>query len=340
MSSAEQYQLYANAAPDQSGHDVILHTLDTWRSHTNQDGVSRKLFFGSGNFTGTESLWNGTPLIFGTRHPKTLLTQDLKKALEESDGRVVGSFTGAETVQNGTARFTGSFQFTDSEVRALHNNGELQFSSGFIADVDGDGKLVGKVKPDHILIFKKSKDGLQPQDGGAMFLNARSQTMDSEELKGLLTRIMEAIKGLTPANGPAPVLNASNSNMTEELNKQVTLLNAQVETLTGQIAEKDATIEALNTKVQAFEDEKKQAEAKAQEDAWQNIKTNILPPGLTATPELEKEQKDKWLADKDGFYCNAVAEIATRPQPKGKEGSTITNAAGADSELDALDLEW
>jgi len=72
MSSAEQYQLYANAAPDQSGHDVILHTLDTWRSHTNQDGVSRKLFFGSGNFTGTESLWNGTPLIFGTRHPKTL----------------------------------------------------------------------------------------------------------------------------------------------------------------------------------------------------------------------------------------------------------------------------
>jgi len=42
ISSAEEYQLLRlrHIGPF-SGHNVILDTLDTWRSHTNYDGVSR-----------------------------------------------------------------------------------------------------------------------------------------------------------------------------------------------------------------------------------------------------------------------------------------------------------
>ena len=128
------------------------------------------------------------------------------------------------------------------------------------------------------------------------------------------------------------------TNMTEDFSNKIAVLNATVEPQTAALTEKDATIADLTGKVQAFEAEKAQAAAAAQEAAWQNIKTNVLAPGLTATPELEAEQKAAWQADKDGFYCNAIAAASSRPQPKGKSGEMFANAAGKseDAEMDAI----
>lgn len=342
MSTAEpQYQLFANAIDAQSGHVVIAQTLNQWRDYTGPDGKVKQLYFGVDNFKGTEPEWDNTPLIYSDKaHPSVAYRIDPNAALTSSGGKVVGSFSDASTVLNGTPRFEGSFSFSDPEVQALHDAGELQFSTGFYSDIDDDGRLKGKVSPDHILVFKKSRDGLQPQDKGAMFLNATvsKMTENTSDIAGLFTQILAAIKSLSPAKEKATVTNATEvPTMTDELTNKIAVLNATIETQTSALTEKDAMIAELTGKVQAFEAERTQAlEAKADAD-WQNIKTNVLAPGLTATPELEAEQKAAWQSDKDGFYCNAIAAAATRPAPKGKAGELFANAAGnPDAEMDAI----
>jgi len=341
MSTGERYQLYSNAVPGQTGHDVILNSLDTWRDHNDGSGNVRKLWFGTENFAGTESDWSGTRLIYGARHPKTPYTVNSATALLESDGRDVGSFVDPELITVGSPRFGGKFTFTDPEVQALHDSGELQFSSGFISDITDDGKLSGKVTPDHILVFKKTKDGLQPQDKATLFLNAVDKNMtEHPEIAGLFTQILEAIKSLSPAKREKePVMNAIDGpNMTEDFTQKIAVLNATIEANTASITERDATIADLTTQLEGFKTAQEQAANAAQEAAWQTIKTDILAPGLTATPELEAEQKDKWMKDKDGFYCNAISAAATRPPAKGKAGEMFANATGVneDAEYDAI----
>lgn len=421
LQAESKYQLFANASPDQSGHQVVLHGLDTWRDYSYPDGTKKLLYFGVDNFSGTEPDWNNTTLIYGTKHPSASFRQNKESALEECGGREVGSFKDATTILNGSPRFEGSFSFNDSEVQALHDSGELQFSSGFLADIDDEGKLVGKVVPDHILVFKKSKDGLQPQEPLSFFLNATAtETHMDAESKGYLKSILEVLGKLVPKQ---PVLNAitpidpekslesitedvcdalskavgatysdgsprnvwitmtlpdsviwehpvsgeyyltkyqavngayefgdsvkvqrtftekpQDTQMTNEFDQKIAVLNATIETQNTSLTEKDATIADLTGKVQAFEAEKAQAAATAQEAAWQNIKANVLAPGLTATPELEAEQKAAWMADKDGFYCNAIAAQQQRPPAKGKSGEMFANAAGQsdDAEMDAI----
>lgn len=336
MSTVEPtYQLYANASEIKSAHhDVILQSLDTWRDYTDQDGTKKKLFFGVENFEGTEPAWQGLPLIYSDKsHPQVAYTINPDGALNTSDGKIVGSFSDPAIVLNGSPRFTGVFSFSDPEVQKLHETGELQFSSGFLSNIGDDGKLTGKVTPDHILIFKKSKDGLQPQDGGAMFLNATRPEMEDTEIKGLFSKILEALTAISPTKGEKPITNATGPDMTEELNSKISVLNARVETLTSTIQEKDAAIASLTDEVTAFKTEQTKAAELKQEADWQNIKTTMLAPGLIANPELEKEQRDLWMQDKDAFYCNAVSN---RPAPKGKEGNLIANAGtNPDAEMDA-----
>jgi len=342
MSTGEQrYQLYSNDVPGQTGHDVILQSLDTWRDYTDSTGETKKLFFGAENFEGTEPAWNGTKLIYGSRHPKTAFKVNSAAALKESDGRDVGAFVDPELVTVGSPRFEGQFVFTDPEVQALHDAGELQFSSGFISGITEDGRLSGKVTPDHILVFKKSKDGLQPQDS-TFFLNATEAKMTEQptEIAGLFAQILEAIKSLSPARREKEqVSNAIDGHiMIDELTNKIAVLNATIEQNTAAITEKDAAIADLTAKVQAFETEKSAALEAKQESDWLNIKTTVLAPGLTATPELEAEQKTQWLNDKDGFYCNAIAAASKRPPVKPRNGEMFANATGTneDAEIDAI----
>lgn len=158
--------------PIAPGHETILNTLNKWKAYA--DGQT---YLAVENFLGTEPLWDQVPLIFAQDHPDCdLVSEDLAKALASvtdykgRPGSIPGYLSGTAVETSGQPRITLTTTFTDPEVQALYEAGVLSLSHGMYADEDEAGHLVGKVRPNHVLVFVQDQTN-QPVDQGAMFLS-------------------------------------------------------------------------------------------------------------------------------------------------------------------------
>lgn len=230
MAGKEDIVFFSNAetAVEPSSHEVILQTLDQWRTIRKQDGSAAPAYFGESNFAGTEEEWNGVPVIFtNKRHPSVPFSKDPAKALKSCNGRIVGTFKEATLDKTGTTKFRGIVDYSDEDVEKLHGEGKLALSSGFYSKYDKSGKLVGKVIPDHIIVFQPT-ESFRPQDMGAMFLNATPRG----DLRGLFEGFVSAFRD---ALGMEKIDNAMGGNESfTEISDKVRAAVRDAEGITGE----------------------------------------------------------------------------------------------------------
>lgn len=195
--------------PIAPGHETILNTLNKWKAYA--DGQT---YLAVENFLGTEPLWDQVPLIFAQDHPDCdLVSEDLAKALASvtdykgRPGSIPGYVSGTAVETSGQPRITLTTTFTDPEVQALYEAGVLSLSHGMYADEDEAGHLVGKVRPNHVLVFVQDQTN-QPVDQGAMFLSKNTNggagvkqftgigKVISEKRRGVLKAALDTIMSL------------------------------------------------------------------------------------------------------------------------------------------------
>ena len=354
-------------------HDVIVHSLNRWRDYK-RGNTKRPVYFSVDNFSGTESEWEGLPVIFSNHgHPTVPFRVDPVKALESCQGEIVGAFHSAAVDTAGSPRFVGKVDFSTEDAEDKHQKGNLALSSGFYMAGNHDqlGRLQGKAIPDHILVFEA--DGpIKQQDPAAMFLNGATDDSPPKVTVGmrdLFEKFKEFMKGyFTNASGAmllkddsydgkeeqvavqvgyVPVMNASNDTdprtgsgdrMTEiDATKQIEGLNATIAERDALLTARTQEVEAVKAKLTEFEKLQTDREAADLEAKWTELKTKVLLPGQVKKPEDEAKLKEMFLKDKDSFYLNAVIN---RPKPSAtdREGAEFYGNAGSeeDAEVDAL----
>ncbi len=163
-----------------SAHETILQTLNRWMDF----GEGKRLFYGVENFEGTEPNWDKVPLIFARNHPdieqmRRIEKGELNQVLKEINGSLCGEITSSEVVMAGQPRLSSMVSFFDPSMEARYNQGELSLSTGFFCFPGNDGHLQGKVRPNHVLVFKQDERN-QPRDLGAMFLNKQDDNMPTD----------------------------------------------------------------------------------------------------------------------------------------------------------------
>jgi len=163
-----------------SAHETILQTLNRWMDF----GEGKRLFYGVENFEGTEPNWDKVPLIFALNHPdvdqmRRIEKGELNQVLKEINGSLCGEITSSEVVMAGQPRLSSRVSFFDPSMEARYNQGELSLSTGFFCFPGNDGHLQGKVRPNHVLVFKQDERN-QPRDLGAMFLNKQDDNMPTD----------------------------------------------------------------------------------------------------------------------------------------------------------------
>jgi hypothetical protein len=175
------------------GHETILNTLNKWKNYA--DGPA---YLAVENFLGTEPLWDKVPLIFAQEHPDNdLVESDLPAALasvKDYKGRpatIPGFVSDTSVETQGQPRIRLKTTFTDPEVQALYDAGLLALSHGLYADKDEADHLVGKVRPNHVLVFVQDAQN-QPVDQGSMFLSKQSGGDLMQQFQGIGKKISEA----------------------------------------------------------------------------------------------------------------------------------------------------
>lgn len=344
------YGNHTNLATSSKPHETILQTLNRWLAYENGN-----TYLSFESFSGTEADWDTVPVIYAQDHlDMRLVIENVDEAIRQVGGRLLppGTVTNCSVIKPGQPRLVADTQFTDSDLQKLYNEGKLSLSTGFFAKVDEEGKIIGKVVPNHILIFKQD-DTNQPRDKGAMFLNKQEQEMpDSEQItnKGAVfskknrSLIEQAVQALTAmmagwsADEPEKDVNLAakqpGSETTDDTmdTEKLTALENKVKELTAKeqefantIKTKDEAIAKLNTELSEM---KAKVAADAENAVWSALK-NELPKGWTETPEIEAKTREEWLANKDAFLIK-VAKLP-KTAPTTEEGNEFPNNTGTDS---------
>ena len=332
-------------------HETILQTLNRWLSY--DDG---NYYLGLENFQGTEPEWESVPVIFAQDHPDMgTVDTDIQAAVDAVQGTILppGTIRNAKVVTTGQPRLVADTKFTDPNLQTLYNEGKLSLSTGFYAK-GTDGKIVGKVIPNHVLIFVQD-DNNQPRDRGAMFLNKEEQDMpNSAEItnkgavfsKKNLSLIEQAIAALTAmvtglksgdeenaaANKAPPESDEQNAqertNMDTDkltaLENKTKELTTALDAKTKEITNKDAEITRLNKELG---DLKEKVALDAENATWATLK-NTLPKAWTETADAEAKTRTEWKENKDAFLLK-VANLKRVPDTTeaGKEFENNTTDA-------------
>ena len=330
------YALFTNAASAVAGtHDIILNRLDSWRPYKNGDGTVDNLFYGSDVFEGTERDWESVPVILGKRHPSTPYMQNPAKALEESEGVIVGNLSEVEITTNGTPVLRSKLHLTEDKAESLLKTRKMALSTGFISG-KREGKLTGingKIAPDHVLLFWHNRNNA-PQDMASMFLNSTEEgTMpEDESIKKVLSEFLAELKSLiVPAKADVPMMPEKPEPKIMVSNMSETKI-AELEKVNGEQAE---LIKNMTAKIEAFEKADEERAKQKIEDDWKLVK-NSIAPGLTATPEAEALARKEWETNTTAFF---LKNNTTKPAETTKEGTEFVKNASGNSQAES-DAEY
>lgn len=331
-------------------HDTILQTLERWLTYENGD-----TFLGVDAFKGTEPLWEQVPAIFAQDHPDmALVTTDLDAAVKAVGGTLLppGTVSNYQVVIPGQPRLIANTRFSDPTLQKLYDAGKLSLSTGFYAR-EKDGRIVGQIEPNHVLIFEQD-DQNQPRDRGAMFLNHEGHPMPETEEKpnkgavfskknlslieqavAALTAMLAGLKNDVTDSDTEKAAKAAPTKTTEDPTmdtEKITALENKVKEMTtageeykNTITAKDAEIAKLTTEISEM---KNKAALEAENTTWATLK-NTLPKAWTNTPELETKARDEWKANKDAFLIK-VATLKRTPETP-EEGREFENNTTTDA---------
>jgi hypothetical protein len=307
-----------SAVPPDS-HEAVLHGLEQWLPTTHRFVSGGKTYLARDNFAGTEPLWDLVPLVYvpgSPVHPSNAaLRTDAAAELARIGGRVVGSITGTAIPAAGTPRLSSHLNLEDDEVRAIHAAGRLALSTGYDARTFPDGTLAGKVEPSHVLLFD-SRWG-SPNDPKVMFLNL-GDSMADDDTKGLLTQIRDLLKGPQPAAfthtlEPPVAVDTETARKLELANTAKTEAEQKLAAAEAQLAE--------------YRNAEQKREVDAREARWTEMK-NLLPKGLTHTPEKEAALRKEYETDPAGFALKIAHANLNAPQGRQAQGASYVNAQG------------
>lgn len=233
-----------------SVHDVILNRLDL--RHNNN---GKSLLYDADEFRSALPLFKETPLVFAKTHPQNIGKLPLEDALNEVDGRLVGTPQDVLVNEAGTL-FRGRLSITDSEVNELIKKGKVMLSTAFSAAPDENGVL-RNIIPNHILVYP-SETGILPGDHAALFLN--------QDLKEIIpvgenmaddtkTESIDLVRELVANQAARDELQVKFSEQTEIVFNQKSELEAKDRTIAEKdklIADKEALITNQSTEIETL----------------------------------------------------------------------------------------
>jgi hypothetical protein len=152
--------------------DLVLNRLDL--RHTNG---GRSYLYDPDEFRKSLPEFLKTTPVFAKVHPHNFNGKSLETALQEVNGRVIGSFQDVFVNQTGTL-FRAKLSIADPEARELAKQGKLLVSTAFSGTPDSSGVL-RNITPHHVLFYPLEPGALMPGDMAAMFLN---QKQDEESI--------------------------------------------------------------------------------------------------------------------------------------------------------------
>lgn len=329
-------------------HEVILQALNRYIPYE-RDNKTVKVYYGLDNFTGTEPGWNKAHVFFqedGTHPDMADVVRDPEGAIKRVNGRRAGALLNSLVLPGpGQPRLKSYIQFMDPEVAALYAAGELGVSTALYSKLE-QGKLSGKVVPNHVLLFRTGKT--QPRDLGSMFLNSDFlESNDPKEgekidkLDEILNGFTNSLKGLFNSggpggnggggdggqggngggpggNGPGGPGGEGGDGGKEALANALQIKDAELKA--GKDREATLTQELKNTQetLQKFQN----AEA---DRTWTALKNTTIPPGLVETKEKEAALRELYNTDRDGFY-QKILKVKGNAPGSGREGEGFTNS--------------
>lgn len=280
-------------------HLVILQKLNAYLQNN-----GRPVFYSLESFLNTDD-WTGIPLIFKKveagqpmHHPE----HDAVTNMQLGEGeKLVGKVDYAFVPNEGQPRLNAYLAIEDLEVEALAREGKLGLSTSFEAetipeteDAEGSVRIVGTVRPNHVLLFEQNScPNCWPNDGAALFENTKEHAEmtapTDTETKGWIKSLYEKfcnVKDAEPEQKDPEKVNNTMENIDE--------IKTELAQLKNTLAQRDARIAELEA-----------AEAKRVKDAaWDAIK-NTLPQGWL-TAEKEPETRSLFENNKDQFYLNLM----------------------------------
>lgn len=320
---------FDNAAEFTGIHDITLQTLETRHPHPNYpDGV----YYAPENFEGTEREWESDGLAVFV--PPGQKVQHVDHAAFARDphgeaarlgyyiaGRLNNTLIAPD--DQGKPRVTSQVLFTDPEAEKFASKRQLGLSSAFDAAITPDGKMSGKIVPNHVLFFLKcagKSDGFCgiPNDKGSGFNNLES-TMADESTTTMLEKILGHV---TPKENP---------------------LQKTVDNLQSEIEKRDVQIDALTKENEALKADKARVDnvlaeqEKTRKDTqWAAVK-NLYQPVMFHKPEDEAAHRLSFEKDPVAFQLANVGNLAptgTKPKAEGKEA--VGNLGGDDKPIDMV----
>jgi len=319
-------------------HETILQTLDRWIVTPNGE----KLFIPAAEFAKNVDAWAGTPLVFAQDHPDpALFAQDPQAAMKAVGGKEVGTLQQPAVAMEGNPRFTGQLDWNDAQVEDLWKRHKLSASICYYSKgQDGQGRMVGPVGPNHVLLFELSEKDL-PRDPGVFILNKADDKItngEQDEAVGLLDRLKAMMMKRAPAGASSgePAGNGKGEpEMSEEDKQKLASASKELEEFKSKLASKDAEIAELNKAKDArIAELDKQLEAfhkSAANERWAAMKTKC-PPGMVHG-EKEAEARKLYESDKDAFYGQLLA--FKQESPGKEEGAQFMVKGEGEADVDA-----
>lgn len=370
-------------------HEVILQVLNRWF-----DYGDKRVFYSVDNFAGTGPAWDVTPLIYAQAHPDhNLVTTDLDAALksvktaEGEEGRLCGSLRGVDVFVPGQPRLSGNVAFTDPDIEKRYKNGELSLSTAFECQSDPpnlladnsitEGKLAGKVTPNHVLVFRQD-DQNQPGDPGAMFLHTKEDSNVTEfdnagrviSMKNA-SRLEEAIETLrsiwkemtsknqveskkTPTKGEedetVKAEHRSSTNTVPDLDEEEETMEKEDETVKAELDRLKTELDHMKNEVETKQKEidTLTAEHTAMKERLDTIDKEQAEAEWKHLKETQippgwlkgdgKETEQRKEFDSDKVaYMHKILEHR-KAQPTGEEGESYDNKGGDPKENKYLDV--
>ena len=351
---------FGHSAPAGKSHTAILQALNRWMTWGGE-----RVWYGTENFDGTGADWDRVPVIYAQTHPDPrLLEDDLDAALatvrtaEGGLGRICGGLSGSRVETTGQPRLESRISFTDPEVDAAYQRGELSLSTAFWSSSRA-GAITGRVRPNHLLVFKAGQPaeggggGVWPRDPGAMFLNSQSgddmpnDKINAGKLRQALDLLKELFAGMTGEGGdegeqagggrrPAAQAQAhteAQAGESEETDNMadnegaIEALRAENEALRAEIAAVKQANEAATAALNAIEQERR-------DQAWANTRDEHVPKGWLAKEGAEAELRAEFEQEPIAFMNRILAHRRAGETPE--EGSTAhLNAGSEQAEINA-----
>ena len=370
------------AASRSKVHEVVLQVLNRWFDHGDKE-----VYYGVDNFTGTGPAWDVSPLIYAQVHPDhNLVKSDIDAALksvktaEGEEGRLCGALKNIDVMIPGQPRLAGGVVFDDPEIEARYEKGELSLSTAFECSTDPSnllantavtqGKLKGKITPNHVLVFKQDDDN-QPGDPGAMFLHQKEDSNVTEfDNAGRVisqknaSRFEEAIKilqslwremttNVSPAESKKAKPEEEDEKVKaehragtkdeqpdeedetmedEKVRTELDRMRTEIDNMKKLVEDKQKEIDTLVADNKAMKEKLDTADQEKAETEWKHLKESQIPPAWLKGDGAEDAQRKEYETDKVAYMHKVLEHRKAGATPE--EGEGFDHTAGKKKEED------